>query len=389
MQTGGRILLRACRPLAGAGLEAGVAATSHVAAAAATAGATTAVSPPTCAAATAVRTVITTTRTATTAMIATTASIPTSDNNRAKNSLARAPFCSLAPTSPSQQQQQQQQPPKQQQQQQSATAAELLAPLLEGKPFAIVQLPARGRGLVAVRHIPAGEEVHRERPLLVFPDLGATHQVCYHCLAAMPPGTPGAVRYGPTGRRFCCESCLAAALKQYHAVEAAAWRAAASEDPVYDADRATGAGCSSGGGGSHHQHHQHSARQPAPSGGGHGGGGGGGGALGALYEQCRGAGERFPLMTARVAFTQLTQALREHMQQQQGQQQQDPASSSSSSSRSSALNTASSTQQEQQQQQQQQPLHADPQPAAAATAQPSAAAPETPHSAAQDNSSNS
>ncbi|EFJ42331.1 hypothetical protein VOLCADRAFT_97594 [Volvox carteri f. nagariensis] len=176
---------------------------------------------------------------------------------------------------------------------QRPSAADLLGPILKDKPFTVAQetatlgiqtnpqLPGRGRGLVAVGSIPRGQVVHREVPLVAFPELGATHGVCYHCLAPLTSSTTttSPVRHsGPNRRRFCCDSCMNTARTQYLDVEEAVAAAAA-------------AAATQGSGGK--------------------GGGGQGGPLAQLYEQCRQHGERFPLMAARLAFMEVSEAMRQ------------------------------------------------------------------------------
>ncbi|GLI62664.1 hypothetical protein VaNZ11_005339, partial [Volvox africanus] len=108
------------------------------------------------------------------------------------------------------------------------SAAELLAPMLEGKPFTVAKIPGRGRGLVASRVIPRGDVVQREAPLLAFPGLGGAHAVCYHCLSPLALSSFPVRHPGPNGRRLCCDACMEAALEQYLAVEEATAAAAAA-----------------------------------------------------------------------------------------------------------------------------------------------------------------
>ncbi|GLC55857.1 hypothetical protein PLESTB_001036400 [Pleodorina starrii] len=187
------------------------------------------------------------------------------------------------------------------------SAAELLAPLLEGKPFTVVQVPGRGRGVVATRSIRAGEVVHLEVPLLTFPELGAARGVCYHCLSPVDL-SPSPVRHrGPSGRRFCCDACLAAAREQYLEVEEAAAEAA-------------GAAAASRRGGAAGTAAAASAD-----------GGGGGGPLSELYEQCRVHGERFPLMAARLVFMEVSEAVRQYLLPLRGTRSRPRASSEETS----------------------------------------------------------
>ncbi len=96
--------------------------------------------------------------------------------------------------------------------------------------------------------------------------------MCHRCLAAFPPPEVGVaagslglgpVRHGPTGRRFCSDSCLAAATTDWLAVEAAALAA-----------------------------------------------GGEGGPLAQLYAEAAATDERFPLMAVRLALMRVSREAR-------------------------------------------------------------------------------
>ncbi|KAG2452933.1 hypothetical protein HYH02_002272 [Chlamydomonas schloesseri] len=224
-------------------------------------------------------------------------------------------------------------------------AAVVLEPLLRGRPFHVAQIPGRGRGLVASRPIAAGEVVLSEAPMLAYPSDKHQHQVCYHCLAAMPPGAD-VLRHRPTGRRFCSDACLDAALQSYLAVETAAAAArarsstpaagggagsqggavAAASSPAAASVSASGAAPSSAGaapsmasstststsgsaattttGTASSSSTSTSAAAAAAA-----ASGGGFSPLEVLYEQCRAGGERFPLLAARLAFMEVTAAL--------------------------------------------------------------------------------
>ncbi|GIL48648.1 hypothetical protein Vafri_5121 [Volvox africanus] len=168
------------------------------------------------------------------------------------------------------------------------SAAELLAPMLERKPFTVAKIPGRGRGLLASRAIPRGEVVQREAPLLAFPELGGTHAVCYHCLSPLALSSSPVRHPGPNGRRFCCDACMEAALGQYLEVEEATAAAAAAA-----ATRASSRSNSSSDG--------------------DGGNTLVGGSFAQLYEQCRQHRERFPLMAARLAFMEVSEAVRRYL----------------------------------------------------------------------------
>jgi hypothetical protein len=55
-------------------------------------------------------------------------------------------------------------------------------------PVAEVQLPGRGKGLVAVRDIRAGETVLSEAPFLLFVQPSFTGSVCAQCLRTLGTG---------------------------------------------------------------------------------------------------------------------------------------------------------------------------------------------------------
>ena len=55
-------------------------------------------------------------------------------------------------------------------------------------PVAEVELPGRGRGLVAARDIRAGETVLSEDPLLLFVQPAFADSVCAQCLRMLAPG---------------------------------------------------------------------------------------------------------------------------------------------------------------------------------------------------------
>jgi len=116
----------------------------------------------------------------------------------------------------------------------------------------IEQVPGQGRGVLAAKHIPYGTEVLREKPLVCISGFASQKEVCYHCCAVLPSQ---AVRHPRSGRPFCSEACCQEASHTYHDAEAAG-------DP-----------CD-------------------------------------LVTLCKQQGERFPLMVARLAFTQVTQSAR-------------------------------------------------------------------------------
>ncbi|PNW87292.1 hypothetical protein CHLRE_02g116850v5 [Chlamydomonas reinhardtii] len=251
-------------------------------------------------------------------------------------------------------------------------AAVLLEPLLQGRPFEVAQIPGRGRGLVSCRPIAAGEVVLTEAPMLAYPADQHQHQVCYHCLAAMPPGAD-VLRHRPTGRRFCSDACLSVSLREYLAVETAA-AAARARVPTAAADvGAAGAASAAASGGAASSAPaagtaaaagaSGSASGASPSSAQAGAGGGAAGSaqaaapaptaaaaasggfspLDVLYEQCRTAGERFPLIAARLAFMEMTAALAAAAQRCAARASSGSGSSNASSSTSSQTSPASTS----------------------------------------------
>lgn len=57
--------------------------------------------------------------------------------------------------------------------------------------YVIKELPGRGRGLVASRHIKAGETVVAEEPLLLTVAQDAKDVACAHCLRLLHAGAQG------------------------------------------------------------------------------------------------------------------------------------------------------------------------------------------------------
>lgn len=153
------------------------------------------------------------------------------------------------------------------------------------------QVPGAGRGLFAAADIEQGMVVHEEAPMLCAPSPHALHSTCHHCLRPLAPGA--ASHHGgssssspssssPSRMPFCSPTCSAAAQGE--------WAAAAAR-------------CD----------------------------------FGPLQQACREAGEKFPLMLARLACIQV--------QQQQQQQQDDKGGASGrggdgSSARGSSISSA-------------------------------------------------
>ncbi|KAF8072856.1 Slc35f1 [Scenedesmus sp. PABB004] len=130
----------------------------------------------------------------------------------------------------------------------------VLAELLAAAPLLLVRkFPGQGRGLAAATDVPSGAELLRERPLVAAPAAANRRRVCYHCLAVLPPGGAGAIH--KRAAAFCGPACLAEARSQYYELEGA---------------------CVD---------------------------------LGAFDAACEAAGERFPLLAARLALTAAQHAL--------------------------------------------------------------------------------
>jgi SET and MYND domain-containing protein len=98
--------------------------------------------------------------------------------------------------------------------------------MLHGKPFTLRQVPGAGRGLVATRNVPRGATVHAEAPLLCAPAPALRGRVCHHCLKALRTDIGQEPTYGVGGAAFCSGPCAEVAATSYGCIEAAAdWSA--------------------------------------------------------------------------------------------------------------------------------------------------------------------
>eukprot|EP00955_Chlamydomonas_euryale_P098013 365122-Chlamydomonas_euryale.AAC.12 len=149
-----------------------------------------------------------------------------------------------------------------------------------------MQVPGAGRGLVAAAPLSYGETLFVERPMLVAPSAELNGRICHGCLSVLMSGPVTTLRSPLSGRPFCSERCMAACDAGWHALESLAMR----EEAADGGSRGLDCGLGGGGGGS-------GALAAA------------GGALEDFEAACFEAGERFPLMAARLACARLTAAV--------------------------------------------------------------------------------
>lgn len=73
----------------------------------------------------------------------------------------------------------------------------------------LLQLPDTGRGLIAAQDIPYGTHIHNELPMLATPSASAFDSTCSSCLKPLPiPGHPAAAPHNSRNQyTFCSSDC--------------------------------------------------------------------------------------------------------------------------------------------------------------------------------------